>query len=234
MSRSRSIRLPLPGALASGAILLLLLALAAAGPPPALAGPNEDFLAVYNDWKPDGDVASCRFTRAQLVNARNVAAGIQDFDSYAPGFRDEVGREIARYDSGGCSGISPDTTARNSSPLRRVRITRISPKGGKRESVTIRNRGSRSVSLRGATLRDRRGNRIRFPRSTRLRAGRSLKVITGCARGRRRPFRRGSLFWACRRKLVWDDRGDVVKLVDSRRTVVTQRGYGTYRGVRRF
>jgi Zn-finger nucleic acid-binding protein len=33
---------------------------------------------------------------------------------------------------------------------------------------------------------------------------------------------------------VWDDRGDVVKLVDRRGLVVRQAGYGSWRGVVRF
>ena len=165
-----------------------------------------------------------------------MAGGVPDFDRYAPGFRAEVAREIARHDSGGCSGVStpPDTSERASSPLRRVRIAGIRPRGGLAESVTIRNGNSRSVTIGRATLRDRRGNRVRIPRGTRLGARRSLRIITGCARGRRRAVRRGSRLYACRRSRVWDDRGDVVKVVDARGIVVAQRGYGRLRRVVRF
>ncbi len=110
-----------------------------------------------------------------------------------------------------------------------MRITRIRPRGGLWESVTIRNSGSRGVNIGRATLRDRRGNRIRIPRGTRLGARISLRVITGCARGSRRAVRRGSRLYACRRSPLWDDRGDVVKVVDTRGTVVAQRGYGRLR-----
>jgi hypothetical protein len=59
-------------------------------------------------------------------------------------------------------------------------------------------------------------------------------VVTGCAPGRRKAKRIGSRLFACRKGRLWDDRGDVVKIVDSRGTVVAQRGYGTLRRVARF
>ena len=216
-------------------ILPLLLVLLASLPAGAQAAPADDFSAVAADYRGDGDVTDCRFTRAQLVNAAAFAASVPDLDSYAPGFRGEVGREIARHDAGGCKGVtSPGSSDRARSPLRRVRIVRIRPRGRLAESVTIRNSGPRAVDLARATLRDRRGNRLRIPRGTRLRAGRSLRVVTGCARGRRRAVRRGPTLHACRRSQLWDDRGDVVKVVDTRGRVVAQRGYGTQRRVVRF
>lgn len=226
---------PVTPRLALGSALLALLALGAVAPP-VLADAASDARAVYLDWQPDKVITACRFTRAQLVNAQTTAASSPDFDTYAPGFRDQINREIARYDSGGCQGIStpPSAAKRARSPLRKVRIAKIRPKGGSAESVTIRNAGSKTVSLRGATLRDRKGNRVRFPRGTKLRGKRSLKVITGCAPGQRRPVRRGSRLFACKRKLLWDDRGDVVKLADSRGTVVAQRGYGRLRKIAHF
>ena len=199
----------------------------------AVAAPVDDFRAVFNDWRPDGQITQCRFTRAQLGNAAAASSG-GDFNSYAPGFRDELGREIARQDSGGCRGIASDSpAARRQSALRRLRIGTIRPRGGLRESVIIRNSGSRSVSLRSATLRDRSGRRLKLG-SRRLGARRSLRVFTGCAKGRRKAFRRGSRLYACQRRTVWNDRGDGVKIVDSRRVVVAQRGYGRLRGVVRF
>ena len=212
------------------------LLVAALGAPAAHAAPIDDYRAVADDFRGDGDITPCRFSRQQLVSAGLVAGGVPDFDRYAPGFRAEVAREIARHDSGGCSGVStpPDTSERASSPLRRVKIAGIRPRGGLAESVTIRNGNSRSVTIGRATLRDRRGNRVRIPRGTRLGARRSLRIITGCARGRRRAVRRGSRLYACRRSRVWDDRGDVVKVVDARGIVVAQRGYGRLRRVVRF
>lgn len=215
----------------AAACLAAILLLAGAS---ARATPAADYRAVLGDWQRDQDVTSCRFTRTQLVNARNQAAAVPDFDSYAPGFREEVAQEIARHDRGGCRGVSPQTPAskRNRSALRAVRITAIRPRGGSRESVTIRNTSRRAVRLRGATLRDRSGKRIRL--SGRLAGRRTLRVLTGCAGARQRPARLGSQLFACRSGRVWDDRGDVVKVVDARGIVVAQRGYGTLRAVVRF
>jgi len=87
-------------------------------PAGALAAPADDYRAVLADWQADQNVTTCRFTRAQLVNARSVAGGVPDFDTYAPGFREEVAAEIARHDRGGCRGVSPQTPT-----LRRNRST---------------------------------------------------------------------------------------------------------------
>lgn len=227
----------MPSLRAAGRIsLLALIALAVSAPTSTQAAPSDDFNAVFRDWVSDEDITACRFTRQQLINAAAVGASSQQVSTYSPGFGIEVRREIARHDFGGC----PRPAAVNGPPagprshLRAVRITRIRPGGGPAESVTIRNTGSRSVNLGGATLRDRSGNRVRIPRGTRLGARRSLRIITGCERGRRKAVRRGSRLFACRRTRVWNDRGDVVRVVDSRGIVVTQHGYGSFRRVARF
>ena len=221
-------RIPLLAAVAMAAVALMA--------PAAPAAPADDYRAVFADWRGDQDVTACRFSRAQLVNARDVARGVGDPDSYAPGFREEVERELARHASGGCRGVAPEPPAsqRARSSLRRVRIVRVVPRGGLGESVTIHNSGSRRVSLAGASLRDLRGARLRLPRGTMLRGRRSLRVVTGCASGATGPVRRGSSLFACRRRALWDDRGDVVKLVDPSGMVVAQRGYGTLRRIARF
>jgi hypothetical protein len=219
---------------AAGWTPLLLIALLVLAAPAAQAAPADDYQAVAADFRGDGDISDCRFTRQQLINAGTVAAGVPDFDTYAPGFRAEVAREVRRHDSGACRGIAGGPAGRANSPLRSVRITAIRPRQGLRESVTIRNNGSSSVNLGRATLRDRRGNRVRIPRGTRLGARRSLRVITGCLRGGKRAVRRGSRLYACRRSRVWDDTGDVVKVVDTRGRVVAQRGYGRLRRVLSF
>jgi hypothetical protein len=204
--------------------------LTAALAPSASGTPQDDFNAVYRDWQRDRDVAPCAFSRAKLRSALDFVRTIPDFGSYFPGFADEVSLEIRRWDARGCPGL-----VRGRSPLARVSVTRVSARGGAAlESATIRNAGSRPVSLTGATLRDRSRHRLGFPRGLRLAGRASLKVVTGCARGRRRAFRRRSTLWACGRRALWDDRGDVVRLVDSRRVVISQRGYGRYRTARRF
>src|SRR5918997_4987056 len=127
------------------AVLLGMIGLGIAVVPSAHAAPADDYRAVFGDWQPDRDVAACRFTRSQLVNARNVATTVTDFDSYSPGFKDELGREIARHDARGCSGVAPPSARRNRSALRSLRIVAVKPKGGAGESVTIRNTGRRGV-----------------------------------------------------------------------------------------
>lgn len=210
--------------------LIAALVVCTAMAPAALATPQDDFNAVKADYQPDGDVTSCRFTRAQLVNAYTVASQNPDFDSYTPGFRDEVKREIARWDSGGCAGKPAPVTV---SPLKKLRIVKIRPRKGRSESVTIKNTGGKSVSLRGVTLRDRAGHRVKLGRG-RLGAHRLLRAFTGCAKGRHRAVRRNGRLFACRRALVWNDGGDVVKIVDSAGSVVARRGYGRFRSVKRI
>jgi hypothetical protein len=210
---------------------LALLALAGAvAVPGAGAAPSDDLFAVFSDWRRDGDVTACRFSRAQLVSARSRIT--PDVDAYAPSLREEVNREIARWDAGGC-GRGGDAS-RSVPLLARLRIVRIRPRGRRTESVTIKNTGRRTANLRRASLRDRAGHRIRFRRRLRLRGGSSLRVVTGCPRGRRRAFRRRSRYFACRRSQLWNARGDVARLYNSRGRIVSQRGYGRFRRARRF
>src|SRR5215208_2400524 len=77
--------------------------------------PQDDFNATYDDWKPDGDVTACRFTQQQLENAYEVATGNPDFQ-YETAFNDELQREIDRWKSGGCTGVTP-VAQRRVSPL---------------------------------------------------------------------------------------------------------------------
>jgi len=144
-----------------------------------------------------------------------------------------VRREIARHDAGGCRGVASDSPAQTRSALRGLRIKTIRPGGGLRESVIIRNSGGSAVRLTGASLRDRSGRRLKLGKG-RLGARRSLRVYTGCAKNRRKAHRPGSRLYACARRRVWNDGGDVVKIVDRRGVVVAQRGYGRLRRVARF
>jgi hypothetical protein len=90
------------------------------------------------------------------------------------------------------------------------------------------------VSLKGLSLRDRTGKRVRLPRR-KLGRGRKLRVITGCLGKRKRPVRRKGRFYACRKRgQLWNDKGDVVKIVDRSGKVLAQRGYKRFRGVPRF
>jgi len=194
---------------------------------PALAAtPEEDAQAVFADYQGDNDVTACRFSRAQLVNALTVAEQ-NNIDSYEPGFRPEVRKEIARHDTGGCGGVAGVNAAAS------LKIVRVRPGRGLRESVTVKNRGTRTVKLRGVTLRDRGGSRVRLGRG-RLAAGKSLRVFSGCAKGRNRFVRRRSRAFACRRRTVWNNGGDVVRLVGADGTLLSRAGYGSFRLVNRF
>jgi hypothetical protein len=199
--------------------------------PSATAGPNEDAAAVRADYAGDQNITACRFTRQQLVNARNAITPTDE--QYNPGYGDEIAVEIRRWDTGGCpsSGGGVEGVTQRSA---RFKVVTIRARGRRRESVTIRNVGGRTGNLRRYSLRDRAGNRIRFRRSLRLRRGRRLRVVTGCFRNRRRAVRRGARLYACKRRPLWNDGGDVVRLVNPRGRVVSQRGFRRFRGVRRF
>jgi hypothetical protein len=216
------------------AIALGLAAIAIA--PGASADPASDYAAVHNDYAADGDITACRFTRTQLVNARNQIT--PDVDSYEPGFRDEVNREINRWDSGVCSGSGGGGGGGGTSTKADFHIValkgKVRSRNKRREYVTIGNKGGKAGNLKGWSVRDRSGHRIRFRKRLRVRAHRRLRVITGCAKGHKRAFRRGARYYACRKRLLWNDRGDVAKLVSRGGRLVSQRGFGRFRGVSRF
>lgn len=202
------------------------------GAPAAFAGQADDFEMVRADWQRDGTITPCRFSEEELRNAKAVAEGNPDL-AYTS-FPSEVDRELTRRGSRACAGRTPDSV-RRTSPLARVRIVAVSGRGrASRESLRITNGGRRTVSLGGASLRNRSGGLVRLPRGLRLRAGRTLTVRIGCAPGQRRPSFRGSRAFACSRRALFADSGDVARLVDRRRVAVSQRGFGRFRRAARF
>ena len=84
----------------------------------------------------------------------------------------------------------------------------------KRDRVRIANKGGEPASVGGMRLRDRQGNTVKLPR-VRIAPGGTIVVGSG---GRD----------------VWDDDGDVARLVAKGGRVVSQYGYGRYEGRRRF
>lgn len=199
---------------------------AALAAPPALGAEQDDFNAVYRDWREDRRITPCRWSQAQLDNADRVASGSPDFQ-YSTDFQDDVRREIARWRSGGCAGVSPQVV-RSKSPLRGVRIVAVSGRGdASREVVRIRNTTRKTVALTGATLRSRTGKRAAFPARFRLASGKTARVAVGCGRGRRAGFRGLNVF-LCRRAALFADRGDAARLADARGVLVSQRGFGRY------
>jgi hypothetical protein len=193
---------------------------------PAYAGEQQDFQAVYDDWKPDKDVTACAFTQRQLENARKVASENPEF-TYLTEFTDEVDREIARWKAGRCAGVSP-VVKRKVSALKGARIVKVSGKGGAaREWVRVKNTTKKTLAFAGATLRSSKRSRARFPRAFKLKRGKTALVRVGCAAGRKRASAKGLKVWLCRRKPLFADRGDAARLADAKGTFVSQRGYGT-------
>ena len=104
-------------------------------------------------------------------------------------------------------------------------IVKVQPKGGARkESVTIRNRSRKTINLKGYALRDAGDHTLKF-RTTKLKAGRSLRAVTGCRKGSRKAGRRGTRYYFCRSKQVWDDAGDTVELLGPGGGLLASRTY---------
>jgi hypothetical protein len=196
------------------ALVALLAAVLVA--PAAGASPASDSAAVLKDYGHDRKITKCRFKQSQLKNAR--AQITPDVDTYAPGFRTEVNRELKRWKDGGCKKKRGAVD---------VRIVRVRAAGGVRaESVTLRNYGSKAVNLSRYVLRDASDHTIRF-QSTTLRKRGQLRVFTGCRSGHRGALRKGSSYYACRTKAFWDDTGDVVELDGPTGGQLSLKKYGT-------
>jgi hypothetical protein len=84
----------------------------------------------------------------------------------------------------------------------------------KRERVLIRNVGGVPAEVGGLRLRDRQRNTIRLRRGLEIAPGATIAVRS------KRP--------------IWDDRGDIARLVAKDGTVVSQYGYGRFRSRKRF
>lgn len=174
--------------------------------PGAAGSPSADLTAIARDYASGRDITPCRFTQAQLTGARALVNA--DVESYAAGLTAGIDREIRRWRDGGCTARK--TTAAAGAKLV---IVKVQPKGSARkESVTIRNRSRKTVNLKGYALRDAGDHTLKF-RTTKLKAGRSLRAVTGCRKGSRKAGRRGTRYYFCRSKQVWDDAGDTVELL---------------------
>ena len=187
--------------LAAAAVLV-----AGALAPAAGASPSADLAAIGRDYASGRDITPCRFSVAQLQGARSAVTA--DVETYAAGLTGAIDRELKRWKDGGCTArkIAAGAGAR-------LRIVSVQPKGGARtESVTIQNAGRRTVNLRGYALRDAGDHTLKF-RATKLKRGAKLRVITGCHSGSTRAVRRGTRYYVCRSKEVWDDAGDTVELL---------------------
>jgi hypothetical protein len=196
--------------------LAITVVLSAAVLAPAAAGsPAGDLKSVLQDYSRDDKITPCRFTQRQLESVRGQIS--PDIETYAKGIRPALNREIRRWKAGGCKGKGPNAT--------KLRIVAVKATGGPaKESVTIKNTGRKAISLRGFALRDAADHTLKF-RATKLNAGRRLQVVTGCRKGHRSAVRRGSRYYACRSKEVWDDAGDTVELLGRGGGLVSKKTY---------
>jgi hypothetical protein len=188
--------------------------------PGVLASPASDFNAIIKDYTSDQEVTPCLFTQAQLETARSQLGA--DANAYSPGLSAAIGQEIKRWKDGGC-------TARRVAAARGadVRIVKVTAKGGaKKESVTLRNYGAKTISLKGYVLRDAGDHTIKFIKTT-IKPKRSVVVVTGCRKGSKKAVRKGTRYYACRSKEFWDDAGDVVELVNAKGGLLSTKTYGT-------
>lgn len=196
---------------ALGALFAAILFAPAAG-----ASVSSDTNAIVKDYGGNHSITACRFTIAQLQNAYSTLG--PDVDTYSPGLRVAIRRELKRWTDGDCKGKAKTAD---------LRIVKVASKGGAgKESVTIENYGAKTVNLRRYVLRDASKHAIRFGKTT-LKAGRSLKVVTGCRSGHKSALRKGSTYYGCRKTEFWDDAGDVVQLVNASGTLLSQKQYGT-------
>ncbi|HEV2059511.1 MAG TPA: lamin tail domain-containing protein [Solirubrobacteraceae bacterium] len=195
--------------------LAALLMSAAVLAPTAAASPSADLAAMIRDHARDDKLTPCRFTKNQLNNARTQISG--DIDVYGKGIRSAINRELRRWRDGRCRGKRGGA---------KLKITKVRGTGDAgKEYVTIRNLAGKTVDLRNYALRDRDDHVLKF-RSTKLKRGARLKVITGCRSGHRKPVRRGSSYYACRRAEVWDDVGDLVELLGPGGGLLSRKQYG--------
>ncbi len=187
--------------------LTIAAVLAAAALAPAAAGsPSADLAAIGRDYATGRDITPCRFTVAQLQGARSLIN--EDVETYAAGLGTAIDREIKRWRDGGCTAKKIAAAAGA-----KLRIVSVQPKGGAREeSVLIRNMSAKTVNLRGYALRDAGDHTLKF-KTTKLKRGASLRAVTGCRTGHKKAVRRGSRYYFCRSKQVWDDAGDTVELL---------------------
>ncbi len=179
---------------------------AAALAPTAAGSPTADLSAIGRDYASGRDITPCRFSVSQLESAKTLINA--DVETYAAGLGAAIDREIKRWRDGGCSARK--IAAAGGAALR---IVSVQPKGGaRRESVLIRNVSGRTVDLRGYALRDADDHTLKF-RTTKLKRGARLRAVTGCRKGVRKAVRRGTRYYFCRSKQVWDDAGDTVELL---------------------
>ncbi len=184
---------------------------------PATGSPAADLESVIRDYSRDAKITPCRFTARQLRTSKSQIG--QDVDAYAQGLRPAIDGELRRWKKRRCAGSRGGAG--------RLRIVAVQPKGTSREeSVTIKNVGRKTVRLRGYALRDA-GDHVLKLRSGKLKRGAKLRIVTGCRKGHRKAVMRGSRYYTCRSKQVWDDGGDIVELLGPGGGLLSKKTFGT-------
>ena len=207
--RSTAIRCAL-AALLAGAVVV----------PGVGASPASDFNAIVKDYTSGNNITPCLFSQAQLESARAQLG--PDANAYTPGLSVAINREVKRWKDGDCSRKRV-AAAKGSD----VRIVKVTSKGGvRKESVTLRNYGSKTISLKGYVLRDAADHAIKFKKTT-IKPKRSVVVVTGCRKGSKKAVRKGTRYYACRSTEFWDDAGDIVELVNAKGGLLSTKTYGT-------
>jgi hypothetical protein len=176
----------------------------------------DDLNAVMADFQNDNDITPCLFTKQQLINAKSQIPA--DFNAYAPEFKVEINAEINRWDNGGCSG---NPTGGSTAGLK---IVSAKGKGKvKKESVKLKNTGSKKVSLKGYSLRNIAMKKIKFKKGTKIASGKTLRVLTKCQKGKKKASVKGKTYYACKSKEFWKDSGDVAQLLNKSGTLIAAR-----------
>lgn len=194
--------------------VLLSFAILLLAAPAAMADAVGDYTDVRKDFQGDGTITACKYTSAQLGNARRIALSSPDL-SYT-GLVDAIEREIARK----CSAT-----------LLGMKIVSVKGKGrAARERIVLRNGSAKTINLRG-TLRNRAGKRLKLSAS-KVKRGKRVTVSLACRKGKR--GKKGTRQFACAKGNFLKDKGDVVRLFDLKGRVASQYGYGRYKRTLRF
>lgn len=139
--------------------------------PGALATPLQDYAAVRGDWQPDQFITRCRFTLAQLLNARSL---LTPEDSYTD-LPSAISAEIARRRAGLCDPPPVISAVRFAPPTFRVSV--------RATAITTRRRAHAGSVLRFSVSR---AARVKIVIQRRQRVGRRFRWVGAGTLTRRR------------------------------------------------
>jgi hypothetical protein len=140
-------------------LALAAVAVTAGAAASAQAGASADYNAVKSDWRKDGKITPCRFSLPELQHASELAAANNE-DGYTT-LPDEIGREIGRWNSGGCRKVG----------IARLRLS-VSPRTAKQAKST-------SFTFTVTVPTSRRGQNAALAGAAVSFAGRSARTDSG-------------------------------------------------------